>query len=80
MEKNEKEKYQEDNIANYINNLGKEIGHPNLAFDEKNICSLEFDKKILVYIVYKKQKNQFTFTSPICYLQIMTLKNFISNY
>ena len=40
MEKNEKEKYQEDNIANYTNNFGKEIGLPNLAFDEKNICSL----------------------------------------
>ena len=79
MEKNETEKYQEnntDNITNYINNFGKEIGLTILGFDENNYCCLNFDKKILVHILYKKQNNQCTFSSPLCNITDNNLENF----
>ena len=75
MEKNEK-KYQVDNIANYINNLGKEIGLPDLGFNKDNVCTLEFYKKITVHIIFKKEKNNCTFASPLCSITNNDLEKF----
>ena len=36
-----------------------------MKFDKNGICSLQFDGKINVLIVYSKEKNQCLFTSPI---------------
>ena len=57
-----------ENFSEYITQYGKEIGLPNLNFNDKNICSLNFDGKINVDIIYLKNNNQCIFASPIGYI------------
>ena len=52
-------------IPNYLESYGKEVGLPNLKFNEQNICSLCFDSKINVDIVYRKEQDQCIFAAPI---------------
>lgn len=52
-------------IPNYLENYGKEVGLPNLKFNEQNICSLCFDSKINIDIVYRKEQDQCIFAAPI---------------
>ena len=52
-------------FTTYIPRYEKEIWLPYLKFDNNGICSLQFDAKINVLIVYNKEKNQCLFTSPI---------------
>ena len=54
-----------ENFSEYITQYGKEIGLPNLNFNDKNVCSLNFDGKINVDIIYLKNNNQCIFASPI---------------
>ena len=52
-------------IPNYLESYGKEVGLPNLKFNEQNICSLCFDSKISIDIVYRKDMDQCIFAAPI---------------
>ena len=52
-------------FSNYITNYGKEVGLPNLKLNENGVCSLNFDGKINVDIVYNKENDQCFFASPI---------------
>jgi hypothetical protein len=52
-------------IPNYLESYGKEVGLPNLKFNEQSICSLCFDAKISVDIVYRKEQDQCIFAAPI---------------
>lgn len=52
-------------FSNYIQNYGKEVGLPNLKLNENGVCSLNFDGKINVDIVYNKDNDQCFFASPI---------------
>ena len=52
-------------IPNYLESYGKEVGLPNLKFNEQNICSLCFDSKINIDIVYRKEQDQCIFAAPI---------------
>lgn len=52
-------------IPNYLESYGKEVGLPNLKFNEQNICSLCFDSKISIDIVYRKDQDQCIFAAPI---------------
>ncbi len=52
-------------FSNYLLNYGKEIGLPDLNFNEKGICSLSFDSKINIDIVYRKEQDQCIFAAPI---------------
>ena len=52
-------------FSNYLTNYGKEIGLPNLQFNEQGMCSLTFDSAIDIDIVYRKDFDQCIFASPI---------------
>lgn len=52
-------------FSEYIVNYGKEIGLPDLKLNEDGICSLSFDEKINVDIVYRKEQEQVIFAAPI---------------
>ncbi len=52
-------------FSEYIANYGKEIGLPDLKLNEDGICSLSFDEKLNVDIVYRKDEEQVIFASPI---------------
>ena len=52
-------------FSDYISNYGKEVGLPELKFDEEGICSLSFDSTINVDIVYRKEQDQCIFAAPI---------------
>lgn len=52
-------------IPNYLESYGKEVGLPNLKFNEQNICSLCFDSKINIDVVYRKEQDQCIFAAPI---------------
>lgn len=52
-------------IPNYLESYGKEVGLPNLKFNEQNICSLCFDSTISIDIVYRKEQDQCIFAAPI---------------
>lgn len=52
-------------IENHLQNYGKEIGLPELKFNEQGICSLNFDSKINVDIVYRKEQDQCILAAPI---------------
>lgn len=52
-------------FSEYIPKYGKEIGLPNLKLNDNNVCSLNYDGKINVDIVYNKKNNQCFFASPI---------------
>ena len=43
-------------FTTYIQRYGKEIGLLYLKFDKNSICSLQFDGKINVLIVYSKEQ------------------------
>ena len=66
------EKFPEENLKeeiylpDYIKRYGKEVGLPNLKFNENGVCSLCFNNKIKVDIVYNEQYNQCFLSSPIC--------------
>ena len=66
------EKFPEENLKeeiylpDYIKRYGKEVGLPNLKFNENGVCSLCFNNKIKVDIVYNEQYNQCFLASPIC--------------
>ena len=64
-------------FTTYIPRYGKEIGLPYLKFDNNGICSLQFDAKINVLIVYNKEKNQCLFTSPIGPIPSETREEFL---
>ena len=53
-------------FTNYISSYGKEVGLPNLTLNEQGVCSLTFDGKINVDIVYKHDQDQCIFAAPIC--------------
>ena len=61
-------KIENADISHYISKYGKEIGLPNLSFKNNNVCSLKFDDKLDVDIVYNKENNQCIFASPIGYI------------
>jgi len=52
-------------FSDYISNYGKEVGLPELKFDEEGICSLSFDSRINVDIVYRKEQDQCILAAPI---------------
>ena len=52
-------------FSSYITNYGREVGLPNLKLNENGVCSLNFDSKINVDIVYNKDNDQCFFASPI---------------
>ena len=52
-------------FSEYIANYGKEIGLPNLKLNESGICSLSFDEKINVDIVYRKDQEQVILAAPV---------------
>lgn len=52
-------------FSNYLLNYGKEVGLSDLNFNEKGICSLSFDSKINIDIVYRKEQDQCIFAAPI---------------
>lgn len=52
-------------FSSYITNYGREVGLPNLKLNESGVCSLSFDGKINVDIVYNKDNDQCFFASPI---------------
>ena len=52
-------------FSEYIVNYGKEIGLPNLKLNEDGICSLSFDEKFNVDIVFRKEQEQVIFAAPI---------------
>ena len=66
------EKFPEENLKeeiylpDYIKRYGKEVSLPNLKFNENGVCSLCFNNKIKVDIVYNEQYNQCFLASPIC--------------
>ena len=70
LQKEEKEKQvskeDKNRIQNYITKYGKEVGLPNLQLNDKNFCSLNFDGKIYVDIIYNDKENLCSFASPIC--------------
>ena len=52
-------------FSSYITNYGREVGLPNLKLNENGVCSLNFDGKINVDIVYNKDNDQCFFASPV---------------
>ncbi len=52
-------------FSEYIVSYGKEIGIPSLKLNEDGICSLCFDSKINVDIVYRKDLDQCILASPL---------------
>ena len=52
-------------FSEYIVNYGKEIGLPNLKLNEDGICSLSFDEKFNIDIVFRKEQEQVIFAAPI---------------
>ncbi len=63
-------------FSNYLTNYGKEIGLPNLQFNEEGMCSLSFDSSIDVDIVYKKDLDLCIFASPIIDIPSTGQENF----
>ena len=60
-------KFDFNNIRDYVYKYGKEIGLPNLRLKVfTNVCSLKFDGKIDVDIIYLPNIDQCIFASPIC--------------
>ena len=62
----DKSKDEKNKIPNFIKQYGKEIGLPYLSLKNNNICSLTFDGKIKVEIIYNEKRNLCSFASPIC--------------
>lgn len=52
-------------FSEYIVNYGKEIGLADLKLNENGICSLSFDDKFNVDIVYRKDQEQVILAAPI---------------
>lgn len=52
-------------FSDYVVNYGKEVGIADLKLNEAGVCSLKFDKKIDVDIVYRKEQEQVILASPI---------------
>lgn len=52
----------------FIKMYGKEIGLADLSLNDDGVCSLTFDKKINVDIVYRKEFDQLAFVSSVCVL------------
>ncbi|MFQ6723496.1 MAG: type III secretion system chaperone [Opitutales bacterium] len=52
-------------FSEYIVNYGKEVGLSDLKLNEDGICSLSFDEKLNVDIVYRKEQEQVIFAAPI---------------
>lgn len=52
-------------FSEYITNYGKEIGLPDLNLNDDGICSLCFDEKLNVDIVYRKEQEQVIFAAPV---------------
>jgi hypothetical protein len=52
-------------FADFIAIYGKEVGLPDLRLNEDSICSLNFDSKINVDIVFRKEQDQCIFASKI---------------
>ena len=52
-------------FSEYIVNYGKEVGLSDLRLNEDGICSLSFDEKLNVDIVYRKEQEQVIFAAPI---------------
>ena len=52
-------------IPDYIARYGERVGLPHLKFNSKNVCSLTFDSKIDVDIIYEKEKDQCIIASPV---------------
>lgn len=63
-------------FANYLTNYGKEIGLPNLEFNEQGMCSLSFDSTIDIDIVYKKDLDLCIFAAPIIEIPSAGQENF----
>jgi len=63
-------------FSEYIANYGKEIGLPDLKLNEDGICSLSFDEKINVDIVYRKEQEQVIFAAPIGDIPVEGQENF----
>ena len=47
-------------FSEYIVNYGKEVGLSDLKLNEDGICSLSFDEKLNVVIVYRRACNIFS--------------------
>lgn len=52
-------------FSEYIVNYGKEVGITDLKLNDDGICSLSFDEKLNVDIVYRKEQEQVIFAAPI---------------
>ncbi|MDR0755872.1 MAG: type III secretion system chaperone [Puniceicoccales bacterium] len=52
-------------FVNFIAAYGKEVGLPDLRLNEDNLCSLNFDSKINVDIVFRQEQDQCIFASKI---------------
>ncbi|MDR0393047.1 MAG: type III secretion system chaperone [Puniceicoccales bacterium] len=52
-------------FVDFIAAYGKEVGLPDLRLNEDNLCSLNFDSKINVDIVFRKEQDQCIFASKI---------------
>ena len=62
----DKSKDEKNKIPNFIRQYGKEVGLPSLSLNDKNICSLTFDGKINIEIIYNEKRSLCSFVSPIC--------------
>jgi len=63
-------------FSEYIVNYGKEVGLSDLKLNEDGICSLSFDEKINVDIVYRKEQEQVIFAAPIGDIPVEGQENF----
>lgn len=63
-------------FSEYIANYGKEIGLPDLKLNEDGICSLSFDEKFNVDIVFRKEQEQVIFAAPIGDIPVEGQENF----
>ena len=61
----DEEQKEHEEFSEYMNKYGKEVQLPNLNFNDKGVCTLKYDNKIGVDIVYLKDNNQCIFVSPI---------------
>ncbi len=52
-------------FSTYLTIYGKEIGLPNLKFNDQGICSLNFNSSVDIDIVYQKDIDQCIFAAPI---------------
>lgn len=63
-------------FSEYIANYGKEIGLPDLKLNDDGICSLSFDEKLNVDIVYRKDQEQVIFAAPVGNIPVEGQENF----